>query len=225
MMRRARLLALAAMLLAALLVTGCATTAKPYDYSAFKRSNPKSILVLPPVNKSPDIKATYSLLAQMSYPLAESGYYVFPVAVVDETFRQNGLTVPDDIHAVAPTKLREIFGADAALYVEITQYGTRYAVVSSDTIVAAKARLVDLKSGETLWTGAASASNNENQNNNNGLIGMLVKAAIDQIVNTLTEQGHKVAGITSQRLLAARPYGVLYGPRSPNYGKDDAPGK
>lgn len=223
MMTSIRLFKLAAVLLLASFVTGCATQ-KPYDYSAFKRSNPKSILVLPPVNKSPDIKASYSFLSYTSYPLAESGYYVFPVAVVDETFRQNGLNAPEEIHAVAPAKLREIFGADTALYIEITQYGTRYMVFSSDTIVAANAKLVDLKTGETLWTGAASASNNENQNNN-GLIGMLVQAAVSQIINTLTEQGHVVAGITSQRLLMARPYGVLYGPRSPYYGKDDAAGK
>jgi len=222
-MRLYRFLALAALCAVVALSTGCVTRT-PYDYTAFKRSQPKSILVLPPVNKSPDIKASYSLLSHMSYPLAESGYYVYPVAVVDETFRQNGLTGAEDIHAVAPAKLREIFGADTALYVEITQYGTRYAVLASATVVAANAKLVDLKTGETLWAGSASASNNENQNNSGGgIIGLLITAAVKQIINTLTEQGHTVAGVTSQRLLTAQPNGILYGPRSPVYGKDDAP--
>lgn len=224
MMRLIRLLALSSLLALVALTTACVGPAAPYDYAAFKRSQPKSILVLPPVNKSPDIKATYSLLSHVSYPLAESGYYVYPVAVVDETFRQNGLTQPDEIHAVAPAKLREIFGADTALYIQITQYGTRYMVLSSATVVSADAKLVDLKTGETLWAGSASASNKENQNNNGGgIIGLLVQAAVSQIINTLTEQGHTVAGVTSQRLLTARPYGILYGPRSPAYGKDDAP--
>ena len=57
--------------LAALILGGCAAPAK-YDYSAFKESRPASILVLPPLNSSPDNKATYSMLAQTTWPLAES---------------------------------------------------------------------------------------------------------------------------------------------------------
>lgn len=205
-----------------LLASGCATQ-KPYDYTAYKQSRPKSVLILPPLNSSPDVKATYSMLAQMSAPLAESGYYVFPVAVVDETFRQNGLTAPGDIQAVPPAKLHEIFGADAALYVDVKRYGVTYTVLSSDVTVMAEAKLVDLKTGQLLWDGRASASSAEQQNNSGGLVGMLVSAVINQIANSLTEKGHVYAGIASQRLLSAHPNGVLYGPRSPRYGQDGVP--
>jgi hypothetical protein len=122
---------------------GCAT--KPgYDYSAFRESRPKSILVLPPLNDSPDVNATYSMYAQTTLPLAESGYYVLPVTLVDEAFRQNGLTAPADIQQVPLKKLREIFGADAALYIKVTHYGTKYMIISSETRVSAEAKLVDL---------------------------------------------------------------------------------
>jgi hypothetical protein len=60
---------LAAAAVAALLATGCATPT-PYDYSAFKQSRPTSILVLPPLNISPDVAATYSMLEQVTLPLA-----------------------------------------------------------------------------------------------------------------------------------------------------------
>jgi hypothetical protein len=200
--------------------TGCATIPQ-VDYSAFRQSNPKSILVLPPVNRSPDVKASYSFLSHTSYPLAESGYYVFPVAVVEETFRQNGLTTPDDIHAISPAKLREIFGADTALYIEVTDYGTKYMVISSATVVTANARLVDLKTGTVLWTGQATASDNQQQNNNAGLVGLLIQAAVTQVINSSLEQGHMIAGVASQQLLSANsPRGILYGPRSPQYQKD-----
>lgn len=224
MMHATRLLKLAATCAAVALLAACATP-KPYDYTAFKQAKPKSILVLPPVNKSPDVKASYSFLSWTSFPIGEAGYYVFPVAMVDETFRQNGLVSPDEIAGVSHAKLREIFGADAALYIEITDYGTRYMVFSSVTRVTANARLIDLRTGTTLWNGAATASNDEGNNNNSGggLVGMLVTAAVKQIVNTVGEQGHPIAGITSQRLLAPRPDGLLYGPHAPNYGKDDAP--
>lgn len=133
------------------LFAGCAER-KSIDYSAYKQSRPKSILILPPLNESPDVKATYSMLSQVTYPLAEAGYYVMPVALVDETFRQNGLTTPADIHQLPTAKLNEIFGADAGLYVTVSDYGTRYMVLSSATIVTASAKLVDLKTGATLWT-------------------------------------------------------------------------
>ena len=214
----------AAVVLGFLLLGGCATPAK-YDYSSFRESRPASILVLPPLNSSPDVNATYSMLSQATLPLAESGYYVFPVTLVDEAFKQNGMTTPADIHQISGSKLREIFGADAALYINVKQYGTSYAVVLSETRVTAEGRLVDLRSGKTLWAGSATASSNEgNGNSGGGLVGLLVKAVVSQIVDSLSNRGHAIAGITSNRLLAAgRPNGLLYGPRSPLYLKDGAP--
>jgi hypothetical protein len=206
----------------AVLAAGCAAPVKQLDYTAFKQSRPKSILILPPLNESPEVKATYSMLSQMSYPLAEAGYYVLPVALVDETLKQNGMTAADDIHAIAPAKLQEIFGADAALYVTVSKYGSVYTVINSAVVVTANAKLIDLKSGELLWSGSASASSAEaNNNSGGGLIGALVAAAVNQIVNSVSDRGHDIAALTSQRLLSTRqPNGILYGPHSPKYGTD-----
>lgn len=153
-----RLFKPAAALLALALLGGCAGPQKNLDYTAFKAARPHSILVLPPVNESPDVTATYSMMSQVTFPLAEAGYYVMPVGLVDETFKQNGLNNAAEISQVPAPKLRSIFGADAALYVKVTDYGTKYMVLSSATVVTATASLVDLKTGTTLWTGAASDS-------------------------------------------------------------------
>lgn len=205
-----------ALTLGTLLLSGCAK-GPGYDYGNFKESRPTSILVLPPVNHSPDIKAGASLQSQITYPLAESGYYVLPVAVTNETFRQNGVTEPTDIHALPIKKLHDIYGADTALYLDIKDYGTSYLVISSETVVTASARLVDLRTGKLLWEGSASASSAEQQSNSGGgLIGMLVVAVVNQIANTITDKGHEIAGITSFRLLSAdMPNGILHGPYSP----------
>lgn len=204
------------------LMAGCAAPTKNIDYSAFKASKPRSILVLPPLNESPDVDATHGVLAQVTQPLAEAGYYVMPVALVDETFRQNGLTVPADIFNVQAAKLHDIFGADAALYITVKDYGTKYMVLDSATVVSATARLVDLRSGAELWVGEARATSKEIANaSGGGLIGALVIAAVRQIVESTNDTGFKVAGITSTRLLSAgQPGGLLYGPRSPKYGTD-----
>lgn len=212
--------ALFSLMFATLLLAGCAQRPS-YDYTAFKESKPTSILVLPPLNHSPDVKAGASLQSQITLPLAESGYYVLPVAVTNETFRQNGVTEAADIHALPIKKLHEIYGADTALYLDIQNYGTSYLVVSSETVVTASARLVDLQTGKLLWEGKASASSAEQQSNSGGgLIGMLVVAVVNQIANTITDKGHEIAGITSFRLLSAdMPNGILYGPHSPKYQK------
>ncbi|SMG59741.1 DUF799 domain-containing protein [Paraburkholderia susongensis] len=204
------------------LLAACAQPVKHVDYTAFKNSRPHSILVLPPENETTDVQATNSMLSQMTMPLAESGYYVVPVAVMDETFRQNGLTVPADIQATSPAKLREIFGADAVLYSKITQFGAVYHVLDSATVVTASAKLVDLKTGDVLWQGSASANSNEGGNySGGGLVGMLVNAAVKQIANSLTDKSHDIAAVTSYRLLhAGPPNGLLYGPRSPKSGTD-----
>lgn len=208
----------------ALALTGCATTDAPMDYSAFKKSNPKSILVLPPTNHTTEVIAPYGVLANVTVPLAEAGYYVFPVALVDETFKNNGLTVAEDIHAVAPQKLQEIFGADAVLYLDIEEYGTSYAVISSDTVVVVKARLTDIKTNEILWEGKARAASSEQRGGNGGgIVGMLVEAAVNQIMESALDTGFQIAGVASNRLLSPEAHnGLLYGPRSPKHGKEKA---
>lgn len=203
-----------------LLLSGCATR-QPYDYTAFKESRPRSILVLPPLNNTPEVQATYSVLSWATLPLAESGYYVLPVTLVAETFKENGVTQPVDMHATPAAKLREIFGADAALYITITQYGTVYRILSSAAIVTAGARLVDLKTGKVLWTGAATASSEEGQNQQSGVAGLLISAIVKQVIATVTDKSHEVAGITTARLLSSnRVNGILPGPRAPHFGKD-----
>lgn len=207
-----------AMLLAVLLV-GCAAPPK-IDQSAFKQSKPGSILVLPPINLSPDIRGSLSFLSTVTLPLSEAGYYVFPVAMVDATFKENGLSMPDDIHAAPLPKLQSIFGADAVLYITLEKYGSSYVVIDSQTLVVAKARLVDARSGVLLWEGKASASDAEGRDNSNGLLGVLVSSVIHQLASQVGNPAHGISKIASARLLSPRAGGILHGPRSPQHGKD-----
>ncbi len=72
-----------------------------------------------------------------------------------------------------------------------------------------------------LWSGSAFATDQGSNNSGGGLIGVLVSAAVKQIVNNLSDTSYPVAGIASAQLLTAgRQNGVLHGPRSPEFGKD-----
>ncbi|MBL0717335.1 MAG: DUF799 family lipoprotein [Desulfosarcina sp.] len=55
-------------------LTSACTTIPPYDYSAFERSKPRSIVVIPPKNNSIEVNAPYIYLSTLTRPLAEKGY-------------------------------------------------------------------------------------------------------------------------------------------------------
>jgi hypothetical protein len=198
-------------------LTGCATQA-PHNYSAFKAANPRSVLILPPNNHSPDVNAPSAVLAQMTRPLAEAGYYVIPVTLMEASFKENGVYNGAEAQAINIKKLHEIFAADTALYTDITEYGNTYRLISAETAVTLRAKLVDLRTGITLWEGSARASSSEQNNNSGGgLAGLLIQAAVQQVVNQLADNSYTFAGIASSRLLTPNPNGLLHGPRSPKY--------
>jgi hypothetical protein len=217
-------LPLCAAVLSVAVLGGCATKAPPYDYTAFMRARPATLLVMPPVNESPEVNATPGVWSSATLPLSEAGYYVLPVTLVDETFRQNGILAANDAQDIPLPKLREFFGADAAVYMKIKKYGTSYAVIASETRVEIEGRIIDLRSGELLWQGKAVATSaEEQQQSSGGLVGLLVLAIVKQIVGTSTDASYRYAGIAGARMLGAKGYnGVLAGPRSPNFGKPPA---
>jgi len=207
-------------LLALVMLSGCATTQiEPYNYTAFKEADPKSILVLPPTHTTPNVRATNSVFAQVTRPLAESGFYVLPVSLVAESLKANGVTQAAEAHDIPLNKLQEVFGADAVLYLNVTEYGTVYRVVASDTSVSVQARLVNGRTGDLMWAGTARASTAEQQNQQQGgLVGMLITAVVTQVISSIRDDSHPMAGLATQRLLTAgQPRGMLHGPRSPNY--------
>jgi len=175
------------------LLGACANEPIPPDHSALINHRPNSILVLPPLNSSVEENAVPAILASSSAPLAEMGYYVIPVTNMMETFAQNGLFTAADIHTVPPAKLREIFGADAALYMEVDKYGTRYIVIDSVTEVSVAAKLVDLRSGAgTLWENRVDLTVGT-RGTNQGILGALVSAVVNQIANTVRDNGYPVS--------------------------------
>lgn len=204
--------------------SGCATRSV-YDYSAHLNENPRSILVLLPKNDSPEVKAASAILANSVAPLGEAGYYIFSPALSYEVFKQNGVTEAHDIHELPINKLKNIFGCDAVLYINIDNFGSNYKLINSQTAVIFDAKLVSAKTGNVLWqkenTGYIEDSNN---NTGGGLIGLFVNmvvAAISQVANDVGERAFDVAPIAT-----AVGFGqdcdncLLRGEYSPDFRKD-----
>ena len=191
-----------------------------YDYSALQQAKPRSILVLMPSNETTEVDAGAAVLANAIYPLSEAGYYVFDPALVHETFKNNGIYEASDIQNVSAHKLRQIFGADAVLYLNVVKYGTSYMLIKSTNVVAVNAKLVDLRSGAMLWEGSAQVSDDSSRGSSD-LVGMLISAVIKQIGDTVSDAGYKLSASADAMLLAQNCNKcLLYGPYSPHYGQD-----
>jgi hypothetical protein len=77
-----------------LLLAGCVSSTKkrvPFDYSAYVASDPRSVLVAPVVGLATPKERNY-FLATITEPLAERGYYVFPVRMSKELEAEAGFS-------------------------------------------------------------------------------------------------------------------------------------
>lgn len=199
------------------LIQGCATP-QPYDYTNLRAHSPRSILVLPPINESTDVMGPYSYVSTISEPMGELGYYVFPVAVVDQYLKDNGMPTAGEMHQIPLGKVREIIGADAVLYTTLTEYGSKYQVVNTVSTVGVRARLLDTQTGNLLWDGQALVQQATGGSGN--IIADVVVAAVTQIINSKTDEAHNVARIANSQLLLTPGRQLLYGPNNPKYKTD-----
>ncbi len=199
-------------------LAGCQTV-RPYDYTNFRAHPPHSILVLPPLNETTAVEGTYSYLSTVTEPLAELGYYVFPVAVVDQFLKDNGMPTPGEMQQVPLDKVYQITGADAVMYITLKQYGSHYQVINATTTVEAVARLVDTRTGTVLWDGRGFAQQGAS-NGSAGLLAAVVAAALTQVLNSTTDHAHVLSRVANHDLFAKEGGGLPHGPYSPMYGKD-----
>ena len=199
-----------------LLLAGCQTV-KPYDYTNFRAHPPRSILVLPPLNESTAIEGTYGYLTTVTRPVAERGYYVFPVAVVDQFMKENGLPGAAEMQQAPLAKIAEVTGADAVLFLDLKQYGAQYKVLSSVVTVEVHAKLVDTRSGILLWEGNGIAQQGSGGSGN--LLGDLIAAAITQAINKHSDKAHQVSRLANANLFYPEQTGLPYGPYNAKYDR------
>lgn len=208
-MRRSVLPSLAALLLLA----GCATAEKPRDYDAFFQKHPRSILIVPPINKTTAVDAPAVFSTTITKPLAERGYYVFPVALTTDVLRDLGITDEGLVTSTPPQRFRETFGCDAVLYVTINSWTTTYVVLASQVTVNATYRLVDAASGATLWERSQQVAQGSRGNN---LLEMLISAAV-----TAMTVDYRPLAIQANHLVVHRnAYGLPSGPYHSSFQKD-----
>ena len=201
-----------------LLMASCATVPLQIkDYSQFRNEDPQSILIIPVVNRSADVDAPDYFLSTATLPIAEKGYYVFPVNLVKRLLEDDGLSDADLVHSADPTRLGELFGTDTILYISIERWDAQYAVLSTTVTVEFKYMIKSGKTGEVLWENSEMMTYTpQTQSSGNllaDLIAMIVTAAITKAAPNyipLAKQANELAVTKPHRGLPAGPYDDKY---------------
>jgi hypothetical protein len=198
-------------------LAGCATPAEKKDYSAFRSENPRSILVVPVINNTVNVDAPDYFLSTVSYPIAERGYYIFPINLVKRVMEEEGLADANMVHAADPTRLADLFGADSVLYISIENWETTYAVFASTTTVSFEYILKSGNTGVELWREKSTIQYTPQPSSSGSalvdLLSMLVTAAVQKAAPNympLARQANGKAIFTAGQGLPAGPYSEFF---------------
>ncbi len=191
-------------------LTGCATTQRP-DLSAFNAAAPRSILVVPAVNKSLDVDAPNYLLSTLTIPLAEKGFYVFPVNTAKVVLEQEGFYEGEQIHNQPPEMLAKLFDADAVLFVTINRWDAKYALLSTVVTVQFDYRMVG-KDGADLWKARQSMQYSPQNNSGGNPIANLIAAAISAALTRAVPNYMPLTQQANQQVFVLGPTAIPDGP-------------
>ncbi len=195
-------------------LNGCATVQQPYDFTEFRKAPPRSILIVPVVNRSLDVDASNYVLSTLTVPLAELGYYVFPVNTVKVVLEQEGLYEPEQVRRMEAAQLASLFGADAVLYVTINRWDAQYVVISTNVTVEFDYELTR-KDGTRIWHANKRMQYSPQQSQQGHPLAMLIAAAISAAVTRvapnylpLTQQANSQVFIIEPTKLPPGPYAI-----------------
>ncbi|MGE5623216.1 MAG: DUF799 domain-containing protein [Bacillota bacterium] len=197
---------------AAALLAGCVTQPIKKDMSAFQAAAPRSILVVPVVNRSLDVDAPNYVLATLPVPLAEKGYYVFPVNTTKFVLEQEGFYEGERIHQQPTETLAKMFGADAVLYVTINRWDAQYALITTTVTVDFSYRMVS-KDGTEIWSESKRMQYSPQNNNNGGSpIANLVAAAVNAALTRAAPNYMPLAQQANRQVFILGPNAIPNGP-------------
>src|SRR5262245_890744 len=198
---------------------GCVTAPPKANFTQFRTENPHSILVVPAINKSVDVNAPDYFLATISEPLAERGYYVFPVNMVRSVLADDGLNDANLVHSGDPRRLGELFGADAIMYISIEKWDAKYVVLSTTVTVELSYTLKSSHTGAELWHNHE-VMTYQPQASSGGSIAGLIADALSAAITKAAPNYVPLAQQANVRAIDTKGTGLPAGPHDALYLKD-----
>jgi len=199
------------------ILSGCATRTqyltKQEAFPAMYDQKPLSILVVPAINDSTAADAGDIYASTIAPYLSYGGYYVLPIEITTAMLRADGIQDGHQLLDVPAEKLGAMFGADAVLFVNITEWDTNYRVFGGNVTVAIGFDLKSTKTGESLWSyKVRQVTNTSGDSNNGGLLGAIIVTAI----KTATQDYMPIAKQVNSIAVSTLPLGSYH----PFHNKD-----
>jgi len=143
-----------AIILAVSFLSGCVEMGTKQDAfpSMYGPQKPVSILVVPAINESTAADAGDLLNVTVTQPFTNQGYYVMPMPIVAEIFRNEGIIEGTQIKGLPTQLFKENFGADAVMFMTIESWDKNYAIIAGNVTVGIEYVLLSTTSNEILWS-------------------------------------------------------------------------
>ena len=198
---------------------GCAQKTKLDLFPKIYNELPKTILVLPPINKSTSADATEYYSTTIAEPLSLTGYYVFPIEITKEVLKSEGIYDASILKNIPMNKFREYFDADAVLFTEIIEWDKSFYVVGGNVEVNIEFILKSTNTEEILWSykGNIKVDTSSGDSEIPGLAGILLEAAVTA-VQTAAQDYVPIAKKINIQGLATLPYGSYH----PKFNQDQS---
>jgi hypothetical protein len=188
-------------------------------YEAFPKvyaERPLTILVLPPINETTaaDAKEYYS--TTIAEPLSFSGYYIFPLEVISEIMKNEGIYDTETIMNLPPHKFKDFFGADAVMYIWIQKWSTSYYIVGGNVSVSIHSVIRSTTTGEDLWQYEGTIVEDTTVTSSGGGLAGLAIAMVATAIKTAATDYVPIAKRANYMIINSIPYGKY----NPGYDKD-----
>jgi hypothetical protein len=194
----------------------------PKDYTKFRAESPRSILVVPVINRTVDVTAPDYFLATISRPIAERGYYVFPVNLVKRVLEDDGLADSNLVHQANPKRLGELFGVDTILYITIHKWDAKYAVIATSVEVEFTYSLKSGKTGEEIWKSKEAMTYSPQSRSSGNPIADLLAMAITAGMTKAAPNYIPLAQQANGHAVLRLHQGLPAGPYHAEHGKDQS---
>jgi hypothetical protein len=192
-------------------LTGCAApmgTKRDAYPAMYTDKKPVSILVVPAINESTAADAGDLLNVTVAQPFDNHGYYVFPVPVVADILKKEGILEGTQLKGVPTSIFKKNFGADSVLFVTIENWDKHYMVIAGNVTVGIEYVLMSTTTNEVLWSYDQKVVVDTSSSSGNIIVDLVATA-----VTTAATQYVPVASQVHATAIQSMPFGQ-YHPQS-----------
>lgn len=174
------------------------------QYAAMYEYQPKTIMIMPPINRTNDAEAKDYFYSTVALPLIEKGYYVFSPNLTMDMIQAEGSYDSEMFIDGSLDKFKSVFDCDAVMFTRINKWEKKS--MGGTIMVDVDYILKSSSTGETLYESSGEIHLDTSINSGGGALGALVSLAASAITTAATDK--VVAGrACSQFVLQDLPEG------------------